>query len=183
MVARQKAATFGAVKERAQAKQTIRMIEGQNKMPRIFMILIAMFVLPNVSSAAEGKAAEAKAPEAKATEAAKAVEAKPAEAKGVRFWNLTAATITSLQLSPVAKKEQLSPVGKKEWGLNQCDNDKDHTVDHDERLNITGVEPGVYNVKFRDNLHRECVLKNIDIKDNKVFSIEEKKLVGFCTMF
>ncbi len=117
-------------------------------MLRLFMIMITIFILPNVSYAAEGK--------------------------GIRFWNLTAATITSLQLSPA---------GKKEWGPNQTENDKDHSVDHDERLKITGVEPGVYDVKFRDNLHRECVLKNIDIKADGIISIEEKKLVGFCHMF
>ena len=58
-----------------------------------------IFVLPNVSNAVEGK--------------------------GIRFWNLTAGTVASLQLSPA---------GKGEWGRNQTENDKDHTVDHDERL-------------------------------------------------
>ena len=72
-------------------------------MLRIFMIVITIFLLPNVSNAAEGK--------------------------GIRFWNLTAATITSLQLSPA---------GKNEWGPNQIENDKDRSVDHDERLKITG---------------------------------------------
>ena len=52
-------------------------------------------------------------------------------AKDTRFWNLTANTITSLQLSPA---------GKNEWGRNQTDNDDDHTVDHDERLKITGTK-------------------------------------------
>ena len=127
---------------------TIRIIEGQMKMLRLFIALTAIFILPNVSDAAEGK--------------------------GIRFWNLTAATITSLQLSPA---------GKSEWGPNQCANDKDGSVDHDERLKITGVEPGAYDVKFRDNLHRECVIKNIDIKADGIFSIEEKKLVGSCNMF
>ena len=112
------------------------------------MTLATLFVLPNVSNAAEGK--------------------------GIRFWNLTAATITSLQLSPA---------GKMEWGPNQCENDKDRSVDHDERLKIMGIEPGVYDVKFRDALHRECVIKNVDIKAGGIFSIEEKKLVGSCTMF
>jgi hypothetical protein len=42
-----------------------------------------------------------------------------ASAKDTRFWNLTANTITSLQLSPP---------GKNEWGRNQTDNDNDHTA-------------------------------------------------------
>ena len=57
-----------------------------------------------------------------------------ASAKDTRFWNLTANTITSLQLSPP---------GKNEWGRNQADNDRDHTVDHDERLKITDTAPGI----------------------------------------
>jgi hypothetical protein len=52
-------------------------------------------------------------------------------AKDTQFWNLTANTITSLQLSPA---------GKNDWGRNQADNDRDHTVDHDERLKITDTE-------------------------------------------
>jgi len=113
-----------------------------------FITLATIFVLPNVSNAAEGK--------------------------GIRFWNLTAGTITSLQLSPA---------GKGEWGRNQTENDKDHTVDRDERLKITGVEPGVYDVKFRDDQNRECVIKNIDIKADGIFSIEENKLAGLCRTF
>ena len=55
--------------------------------------------------------------------------------KGIRFWNLTLNTITHLQLSPA---------GKNTWGLDQCRNDRDGTVDHDERLRITGIDPGRY---------------------------------------
>ena len=45
---------------------------------------------------------------------------------------------------------------------------------------ITGAQPGVYDVKFRDDQHRECVIKNIDIKADGIFSIEENKLAGLC---
>ena len=53
--------------------------------------------------------------------------------KGIRLWNLTTSTISGFQLSPA---------GKDAWGPNQTLNDKDKEVDHDERLRITGVEPG-----------------------------------------
>jgi len=67
-----------------------------------------------------------------------------AQDKGIRFWNLTTATISSFQLSPA---------GKDTWGPNQTLNDKDKEVDHDERLRITGVEPGRYDAKvgYRDS--------------------------------
>ncbi|MGY4349956.1 hypothetical protein ACVWXM_006449 [Bradyrhizobium sp. GM7.3] len=61
-----------------------------------------------------------------------------AKGKGIRLWNLTTETISGFQLSPA---------GKTEWGPNQCLNDKDKEVDHDERLRITGVEPGRYDAR------------------------------------
>src|ERR1700744_708569 len=92
-----------------------------------------------------------------------------ASAKDTRFWNLTAKTITSLQLSPA---------GKNEGGHNQTDNDNDHTVDHDERLKITDTATGVYDVKFTDKSGRTCVVPNVEVKANAIFTIEEKTLKG-----
>jgi hypothetical protein len=88
-------------------------------------------------------------------------------AKDTRFWNLTANTILSLQISPA---------GSNAWGLEQTDNDPDHSVDHDERLKITGVASGVYDIKFTDERGRTCTVENIHIKEGSVFSIEEKNL-------
>jgi hypothetical protein len=90
-----------------------------------------------------------------------------AKGKGVRFWNLTTATISGLQLSPA---------GKNDWGPNQTLNDKDKEVDHDERLRITGLEPGRYDarVSFRDD--RQCVVRDIEIRADAVFSFADKDL-------
>jgi hypothetical protein len=88
-------------------------------------------------------------------------------AKDTRFWNLTANTITALQLSPA---------GKNDWGKNQADNDRDGTVDHDERLKITDTAPGMYDVKFVDKTGRTCVVPNVEVKTGAVFTIEEKIL-------
>lgn len=89
------------------------------------------------------------------------------KSKGTRFWNLTLHTITSLQLSPA---------GKQAWGENQCLNDRDGTVDHDERLQITGIGSGRYDVKLADKTGRVCVVRDIDVNDGAVFTIEEKQL-------
>ena len=92
-----------------------------------------------------------------------------AERRGMRFWNLTLHTLTSLQFSPP---------GQNAWGPNQCENDNDKTVDHDERLRITGLAPGRYDAKLVDNF-RTCIVKNVEVKDS-VFAIEEKQMTD-CT--
>ena len=90
-----------------------------------------------------------------------------AQAKGILLWNLTTATISNFQLSPA---------GKDSWGPNQALNDKDKEVDHDERLRITGIEPGRYDAKvgYRDS--RQCLVRDIEIKADAVFSIADKDL-------
>src|SRR3954464_16004391 len=77
-----------------------------------------------------------------------------AKGKGIRLWNLTTETISSFQLSPS---------GKAEWGANQTLNDKDKEVDHDERLRITGVEPGRYDAKVGYPSSRQCIVSDIEI--------------------
>jgi hypothetical protein len=90
-----------------------------------------------------------------------------AQGKGIRLWNLTTATISNFQLSPA---------GKDSWGPNHALNDRDKEVDHDERLRITGIEPGRYDAKvgYRDS--RQCLVRDIEIKADAVFSIADKDL-------
>ena len=90
-----------------------------------------------------------------------------AQGKGIRLWNLTTATISSFQLSPA---------GKNAWGANQTLNDKDKEVDHDERLRITGVEPGRYDAKvgYRDS--KQCFVRDIEIKRDAAEHVRSFKL-------
>ena len=88
-------------------------------------------------------------------------------AERIRFWNLTANTITTFYLAPA---------GTNKYGKNQCANDNDGTVDHDERLRITDITPGRYDAKFSDSKGRVCIVKNINIQDGAIFSIEERQL-------
>ena len=87
--------------------------------------------------------------------------------KGIRLWNLTTATITGFELSSA---------GKNEWGPNQTLNDKDKEVDHDERLRITGVEPGRYDARITYRDARQCTVRGIDIKADAIFSIADADL-------
>lgn len=96
----------------------------------------------------------------------------PAEAAArTRFWNLTGATITRFELAPA---------GTESYGPDQCRNDKDGAVDHDERLNITGTPPGTYDARvvFKDG--RTCRARAIRVEEGKVFSLEPGELTE-CT--
>ena len=99
---------------------------------------------------------------AAATEAA-------AEQRPTRFWNLTKNTISEFYLAPA---------GTSNWGPNQCKNDKDGSVDFDERLKISDLPPGSYDAKFTDITGRTCTVQNIKIEPGAVFSIAEKDLTS-----
>jgi hypothetical protein len=86
-----------------------------------------------------------------------------------RFWNLTRQTIAEFYLAPA---------GTTKWGENQCKNDKDGTVDSDERLRITGVDSGIYDAKLKDVSGRSCLVHNIKVEAGDIFSIEEKDLTS-----
>jgi hypothetical protein len=89
------------------------------------------------------------------------------DGKGIRFWNLTLRTITTLRMSPA---------GENRWGPDQCRNDRDGTVEHDERLRITGIAPGRYDVNLVDETGRTCIVRNVEVRDGAIFSIEEGQL-------
>ena len=94
-----------------------------------------------------------------------------AQGRPTRFWNLTRYTISEFYLAPA---------GTTTFGPNQCKNDKDGTVDHDERLRITGVEAGTYDAKLTDVSGRTCLVHNVKIEIGQIFSIEENELIS-CT--
>jgi hypothetical protein len=89
------------------------------------------------------------------------------ERRGTRLWNLTLYTLT---------KVQLSPAGQAAWGKNQCENDPDGTVDHNERVRITGIAAGRYDLKVADEIGRVCIVRNVEVEDGKMLTIEEKQL-------
>ena len=92
-----------------------------------------------------------------------------AAADRMTFWNLTSTTITNLELAPA---------GSGQFGPNQCANDPDGAVDHDERLKLTGLQPGAYDVHVTDKKGRVCTVKNVTVKgDGKyAFSLSDSDL-------
>src|SRR5689334_20990340 len=99
-----------------------------------------------------------------------AYEAEAADNGVTRFWNLTGETITHLYLAAA---------GTNNWGIDQCSNDRDGSVDFDERLRITGISSGNYDVKFSDRTGRICVVKGLEIRAGAVFAVD-KKMMGQC---
>ena len=98
------------------------------------------------------------------------VLANPAIAAGpMQFWNLTSSTITGLALAPV---------GTSAFGPNQCANDKDGSVDHDERLRLAGVKPGHYDVQVTNQKGRVCLARDVTVKGSGhyAFSLSDADL-------
>ncbi|HXZ14939.1 MAG TPA: hypothetical protein VEH77_03040 [Roseiarcus sp.] len=91
----------------------------------------------------------------------------PAMAKDTRFWNLTSSTVKSLELAPA---------GTDAFGPNQCLNDPDGAVDHDERVKVTGVTAGEYVARLKLADGRTCIARNVKIEGGKPFAIEDKDL-------
>ena len=86
-----------------------------------------------------------------------------------RFWNLTHMRISEFYLAPP---------GTTTWGPNQAKNDKDGVADPDERLTITGVQSGSYDVKLADKDGRTCLVHNVKVEVGQIFSIDEKDLTS-----
>jgi hypothetical protein len=86
-----------------------------------------------------------------------------------RFWNLTHGRISEFYLAPP---------GTTNWGPNQAKNDKDGVVDPDERLRITGVKSGSYDIKLTDLDGRTCMVHGVKVEVGQIFSIDEKELTS-----
>jgi hypothetical protein len=86
-----------------------------------------------------------------------------------RFWNLTHMRISEFYLAPA---------GTTNWGPNQAKNDKDGVADPDERLNITNVQSGTYDVKLGDKEGRTCLVAGVKVEVGQIFSIDDKELTS-----
>ena len=85
------------------------------------------------------------------------------------FWNLTSDTVTNLVMAPA---------GTDKFGSNQCANDRDGTVDHDERLRLTGIQPGRYDVRLTQKRGRVCTIRGVEVKGEGryAFSLADEDL-------
>ena len=87
----------------------------------------------------------------------------------LRFWNLTNATVSELYLAPA---------GTGTFGPNQAANDRDGEVDHNERLRLTGVAPGQYDVRLKLKGGKTCSVPGVTLRGEGryAFSLEPADL-------
>ncbi|HUA76895.1 MAG TPA: hypothetical protein VMA86_04435 [Acetobacteraceae bacterium] len=70
----------------------------------------------------------------------------------------------------------LAPAGGTQWGPNQALNDDDKELDFGERLTLTGLNPGIYDVKLVDKNGRTCLLRGVNLTKEMSFEIRDASL-------
>ena len=70
----------------------------------------------------------------------------------------------------------MAPAGTTQWGPNQALNDKDHSVDSGDRLLLTGIKPGRYDVRLVTDKSKTCVWRGVDLSRDTSFEIRDAAL-------
>lgn len=70
----------------------------------------------------------------------------------------------------------LAPAGTANWGPNQALNDNDRELDFGERLTLSGVSPGIYDVKLVDKTGRTCIMHQVNLTTETSFEIRDASL-------
>jgi hypothetical protein len=91
-------------------------------------------------------------------------------AERYQAYNLTAATTFT--------GVYLAPAGTQQWGPNQALNDKDKTLEASERIVLTGLTGGRYDVKLVDHKGRTCIKHNVDLTSEHSFEIRDGDLAS-----
>jgi hypothetical protein len=71
----------------------------------------------------------------------------------------------------------LAPTGTEKWGPNQALNDKDRSLEASERLTLTGIGRGRFDVKLQDRKGHTCVKHGVDLSRDTSFDIRDADLV------
>jgi hypothetical protein len=98
--------------------------------------------------------------------------AQPASAAAKRFFVYNMTTRTDFI------GVYLAPEGTTNWGSNQALNDPDKSLDTTERLVLTGLAGGHYDVKLVAKDGRTCFVKNVDLTKKNSFLIKDGQLTG-----
>jgi hypothetical protein len=87
----------------------------------------------------------------------------------MKFWNLTGVELVEVVLAPA---------GTDKFGDNQTLNDDNKSIENDERLPLTGLAAGTYDVRIKDKSGRVCLVKGVEVKEGTAyaFSLEPEQL-------
>jgi len=72
----------------------------------------------------------------------------------------------------------LAPAGTDRWGPNQALNDKDHSLDHGERLRLKGIAPGRYDVRLTWGNGLSCIKHGVDLTVDHTFDVRDADLAA-----
>lgn len=72
----------------------------------------------------------------------------------------------------------LAPAGTTSWGANQTLSEHDHTLEPSERLRLTGITRGVYDVRLVDAAGHSCIKRGVDLTHEMSFEIRESDLAA-----
>ena len=72
----------------------------------------------------------------------------------------------------------LAPAGTSDWGPNQVLGDKDKVWDASERLKLTGISRGRFDVRLVDSKGRQCSLRGVDMTKDLSFDIRDADLAS-----
>jgi hypothetical protein len=72
----------------------------------------------------------------------------------------------------------LAPAGSQDWGPNQTLNDKDKTVEAQERLTLTGLARGRFDVKLQSVNGKVCIKRDVDLTKDTTFEFREAELAA-----
>lgn len=70
----------------------------------------------------------------------------------------------------------LAPEGTAEWSPNEALNDKDKRWDAGERLVITAISRGRYDLKVVDGAGRTCIKHGVDLTKDTTFDVRDEDL-------
>ncbi len=83
------------------------------------------------------------------------------KASKMKFWNITGVDLTEVSLAPA---------GTDKFGDNQTKNDDNAQAENDERLPLTDVTAGKYDVRVKDKDGRSCLVKGVELKEGGPYS-------------
>jgi hypothetical protein len=72
----------------------------------------------------------------------------------------------------------LAPEGTQNWGPNETKNDDNGTLDHGERLKLTGIQHGRFDVKLQDEKGHTCLKHGVDLTKETSFEIRDADLAA-----